>query len=139
ERTVAGCVDEEVGPAALEYLVDRVMIALREGTSVPLRAVLEDALRELHPGVPVFLRDGLPPRMGPDAFMSEVPGSGWTLHVDRPATGEPQRALLRAATSFAAVVAELDRRPAPRPNRRSPESELVGVSTAIAGVRERVA
>jgi hypothetical protein len=43
-------VDVETAPAwppALEYLVDRVMIALREYSPVPLRVVLEDALRDL--------------------------------------------------------------------------------------------
>lgn len=139
ERTVVECLDEAIGPPALEYLVDRVMIALREGTGAPLRIVLEDALRELHPGVPVFLRDVIPAGTRPGAFATDVPGSTWTLHVDRAGLSEPHRALLRAATSFAAIVAELDRRPAPRMSKRSLETELVGASRAIAHVRERVA
>ena len=139
ERTALECVDESLGPAALEYLVDRVMIAVREATPVPLRVVLEDALRELHPGTPVFLRDVIPPHSRPEGFLSDVPGSTWRLHVGQGPIADSHRALLRAATSFAAIVAELDRRPAPRPARKAPEIELVGTSAAIENVRERIA
>ena len=73
ERSAVECVDEAIGPSALEYLVDRIMIAIREGTPVPLRVVLEDALRELHPGALVFLRDVIPPHSRPQGFSSQVP------------------------------------------------------------------
>ena len=139
ERTPLECVDEGIGAPALEYLVDRVMLAIREGKSVPLRAVLEDALRELHSQCPVFLRDVIPPTAGADGFSSEVPGSNWTLHVGQSSLTDDHRALLRAATSFAAVVAELDRRPQPtRHAKRTVETALVGVAEEIQRVRERI-
>jgi len=125
----------------LEYLIDRVMLATREYSPVPLRVVLEDALRELHSGVSVYLRENIPPHAHPQGFAADVPGSGWILHVGQPAMAEAQRSFLRAATSFAAVVAELDRRPAGagRPGRRVCESALIGATPAIERVRERIA
>lgn len=140
---VGGLVGEGASrsPAGLEYLIDRVMLATREYSPVPLRVVLEDALRELHPGVAVYLRDVIPPHAHPQGFAADVPGSGWILHVGQPGITEPHRALLRAATSFAAVVAELDRRPAGpgRPGRRIFQSALIGATPAIERVRERIA
>lgn len=125
----------------VEYLIDRVMLAAREYSPVPLRVVLEDALRELHPGVPVYLRESIPPHAQPQGFAADVPGSGWVLHVGLPGITDAHRALLRAATSFAAVVAELDRRPGTthRPARRPFESALTGATPAIARVRDRIA
>jgi len=127
-------------PAALEYLVDRVMIALREYSPVPLRVVLEDALRDLHPGAGVYLRDVIPPHALPQGFAADVPGSGWVLHVGQPSITDAHRSFLRAATSFASVVAELDRRPATpqRLPRRVPESALIGATAAIERVRDRI-
>ncbi|HEX6324253.1 MAG TPA: sigma-54 dependent transcriptional regulator [Vicinamibacterales bacterium] len=127
--------------AGVEYLLERVMLAAREYSPVPLRVVLEDALRELHPGVPVYLRDVIPPHAEPRGFAADVPGSTWILFVGQPALTDSHRAFLRAATSFAAVVAELDRRPAakPRQPRRALESALIGASPAIERVRERIA
>jgi len=127
--------------AGLEYLINRVMLAAREYSPVPLRVVLEDALRELHPGIVVYLRDVIPPHAHPQGFAADVPGSTWILHVGQPGITEPQRAFLRAATSFAALVAELDRRPAmlPRAIRRPTESALIGATPAIERVRERIA
>ena len=127
--------------AGLEYLIDRVMLAAREYSPVPLRLVLEDALRELHPGVPVYLRDALPAHTQPHGFAADVPGSTWILHVGQPAITEPHRAFLRAATAFAAVIAELDRRPpaAPRPARKPMDSALIGATPEIERVRERIA
>ena len=140
ERSAVECVDGSVGPTALEYLVDRVMLALSESAGVPLRVVLEDALRELHPSSPVFLRDVIPPSPRPAGFSAEVPGSNWTLHVGQAPADEGHRALLRGATSFAAVVAELDRRPSPaRGSRRQAEPALVGGTDAVERVRERIA
>ncbi len=139
ERKAVECIDEAVGPPALESLVDRVMLAIGEGKAVPLRIVLEDALREMHPSVPVFLRDVIPPAAGTDGFSSEVPGSNWILHVGQAVLPEGHRSLLRAATSFAAVIAELDRRPSPsRQTRRVDETPLVGSAGAIERVRERI-
>ena len=128
------------GPG-LEYLIDRVMLAAREYSPVPLRVVLEDALRELHPGVPVFLRDVIPPHAQPQGFAADVPGSTWILHVGQPAMSEPHRAFLRAATAFASVIAEMDRRPPSpqKPQRRPFEGALIGATTAIERVRERIA
>jgi DNA-binding NtrC family response regulator len=127
--------------AGLEYLINRVMLGTREYSPVPLRVVLEDALRELHPGVAVYLRDVIPPHAHPQGFAADVPGSGWVLHVGQPGITEAQRAFLRAATSFASVVAELDRRPATphKPVRRVLESALIGATPAIDRVRERIA
>lgn len=135
----AECLDQLVGPPALEYLVDRVLIALRDNGGIPLRVVLEDALRELHPGAPVFLRDVIPPTTRPAGFVTDVPGSTWRLHVGQTPLPDAHRALLRAATAFAAIVAELDRRQAPRADRRPPEAEIIGTSAAIQGVRDRIA
>jgi DNA-binding NtrC family response regulator len=133
------CGDERVGPSALEYLLDRVMLAIRESTPVPLRVVLEDALRELHPGVQVFLREHVPVAVRGEGCSAEVPGSNWTLHVAQPSVTETHRSFLRAATSFAAVVAELDRRPGPsRSVRDVVECALVGDAEPIARVRERI-
>jgi len=127
--------------AGVEYLIERVMQAAREYSPVPLRVVLEDALREMHPGTPVYLRDVIPPHTEPRGFAADVPNSTWILHVGHPSLSEPHRAFLRAATSFAAIVAELDRRPAgqPRQPRRAIESALIGASPAIERVRERIA
>ncbi|MBA3949406.1 MAG: sigma-54 factor interaction domain-containing protein, partial [Acidobacteria bacterium] len=134
------CAEDSMGPAALEYLVDRVMLALREPGGVPLRVVLEDALRELHPSAPVFLRDVIPSSARPAGFSAEVPGSSWTLHVGQSPADEGHRALLRGATSFASVVAELDRRPGPPRAMRRPEaSAMVGATDAVGRVRERIA
>lgn len=133
------CADDNIGPSALEYLVDRVMLAIREGKPVPLRVVLEDALRELHPACPVFLRDAIPAGLRSNGFSFEVPGSNWTLHVGQASLPDEHRALLRAATSFAAVIAELDRRPqAARQNKRANETTLVGAASEIERVRERI-
>lgn len=137
------CVHSEVAPpgaGALEYLIDRVMLALRDYSPVPARVVLEDALRDLHPGACVYLRDVIPPQ-APQGFSADVPGSTWMLHVGQPAVSEEQRALLRAATSFAAIIAELDRRPAlpHRAARQTPETALIGVTPSIERVRERIA
>ncbi|HUF24277.1 MAG TPA: sigma-54 dependent transcriptional regulator [Vicinamibacterales bacterium] len=127
--------------AGVEYLIERVMPAARQYSPVPLRVVLEDALREMHPGIPVYLRDVIPPHAEPRGFAADVPGSTWILHVGQPALTDPQRAFLRSATAFAAIVAELDRRPAgqPRQPRRAIESALIGASPAIERVRERIA
>lgn len=138
------CVQAETAPpwsGALEYLIDRVMIALREYSPVPARVVLEDALRDLHPGAAVFVRDIIPPHAAPQGFAADVPGSTWILHVGQPSVTEEHRAFLRAATSFAAIIAELDRRPAmpQRLPRRVPESALIGSTPAIERVRERIA
>jgi len=126
--------------AGLEYLINRVMLAAREYSPVPLRVVLEDALRELHPGIVVYLREVIPPHAHPQGFAADVPGSSWILHVGQPGITEAQRAFLRAATSFASLVAELDRRPAmlPRAVRRLTESALTGETPAIERVRERI-
>lgn len=138
-RPVECCIDDSVGPPALEYLVDRVMLAIREGKAVPLRVVLEDALRELHPESPVFLRDAIPSALQSSGFSSEVPGSNWTLHVGRAGLTDQHRELLRAATSFAAVIAELDRRPQPtRQIKRASETALIGAASEIERVRERI-
>jgi DNA-binding NtrC family response regulator len=127
--------------ASVDYLIERVMIASREYSPVPLRVVLEDALRELHPGVPVYLRDVIPPHAEPQGFAADVPGCTWILHVGQPSMTEPHRAFLRAAAAFAAVVAELDRRPCgpPRQPRRATDSALIGATPAIERVRERIA
>lgn len=124
----------------IEYLIDRVNMAGREYSPVPLRVVLEDALRELHPGVAVYLREAIPPHVLPQGFAADVPGSSWILFVGEPALTDTHRAFLRAATSFASVVSELDRRPtAPnRPARRVTESALIGTTPAIERVRERI-
>lgn len=140
-ESVQAAVDAARSAPGVEYLIDRVMLATREYSPVPLRIVLEDALRELHPGVPVFVRDVLPPQAEPQGFAADVPGSGWILHVGAVAITESHRAFLRAATSFAAIIAELDRRPAagPRQPRRPFDSALVGTTIAIERVRERIA
>ncbi|MEX2271876.1 MAG: sigma-54 dependent transcriptional regulator [Vicinamibacterales bacterium] len=126
--------------SALEYLIERVTLAVREYSPVPLRVVLEDALRELHPGTAVYLRDVIPPHALPQGFAADVPGSTWILHVGHPAITETQRTFLRAATAFAAVVAELDRRPptSHRALRGIADSALIGASPAIERVRERI-
>lgn len=140
ERSPMECNDHNIGLTALEYLVDRVMLALRESSGVPLRVVLEDALRELHPSAPVFLRDVIPPSAPVAGFSAEVPGSNWTLHLGAAPADEGHRALLRAATSFASVVAELDRRPGPgRAALRPGAAPLVGATHAVERVRERIA
>jgi DNA-binding NtrC family response regulator len=145
DRAVAAspreCEISRDGSAGLDYLVERIMLAVREYSPVPLRVVLEDALRELHPGTTVYLRDVIPPHAQPQGFAADVPGSGWILHVGQPAITETHRDFLRAATAFAAVVAELDRRPAPssRASRRPVETALIGASPAIERVRERIA
>jgi transcriptional regulator with PAS, ATPase and Fis domain len=127
--------------AGFEYLIDRVMLAARDYSPVPLRVVLEDGLRELHPGVQVYVRDALPAHAHPHGFAADVPGSSWILYVGQPAITEPHRAFLRSATAFASLVAELDRRPAPanRPPRRSFDGALIGATSAIERVRERIA
>ncbi|MDQ3070065.1 MAG: sigma-54 dependent transcriptional regulator [Acidobacteriota bacterium] len=126
---------------ALEYLIDRVMLAVREHSPVPLRVVLEDALRELHPGATAFLRETLPTAAEQPAFTTDVPGSAWLFAVGPPILGESHRNFLRAATSFASVVAELDRRPASgqRPLRRLTDGGIIGLSPAIDRVRDRIA
>ena len=128
------------GPG-LEYLIDRVMLAAREYSPVPLRVVLEDGLRELHPGVPVYLRDVVPPHAPPQGFAADVPGSTWILYVGYATMTEPHRAFLRSATAFASLVAELDRRPAPpnRQPRQTFDGALIGATPAIERVRERIA
>lgn len=140
QRSAVECAHDNIGPPALEYLIDRVMLALREAGNVPLRVVLEDALREVHPDVAVFLRDVIPPAARETGYSAEVPGSNWTLHVAEPPASDAHRSFLRAATSFAAVVAELDRRPGgSRGGRRTDGGALVGATAAIESVRERIA